>query len=102
MDENAKLHMFIYNKKLQKEKYGFELEYYKNISGKYKILDKNGNGKEYDLKTNKLVFEGQYINKKKNGIGREYNNGKKIFEGEYLNNKRNGKGKEFNNKRKRV
>ena len=53
--------MFLHFKKLQKT-YGFDLDYYnyKNASGKYKHLDKDENGKEYDLKTNKLIFEGQY------------------------------------------
>ena len=56
--------MVIHNEKLQKT-YWFDLDYYKNASEKYKKLDKDGNGKEYDLKTNKLIFEGQYKEGKK-------------------------------------
>ena len=42
-----KLNIMIYNKKLQKEQ-GFDIETYKNISGKYKIDGKNGLGSEYN------------------------------------------------------
>ena len=84
--------MVIYNKKLQKE-LKIDLDYYKEISGKYKISEKNGKGKEYNIK-GKLIFEGEYLNGKINGKGKEYNiKGKLIFEGEYLNEKRNGKEK---------
>ena len=56
--------MVIYNKELQK-KLLFNLEDYKRISGKNKIGDKNGKGKEYILNTNILIFEGEYLNGKK-------------------------------------
>ena len=73
-----------------------DIEDFKNISGKIKIPGMNGYCKVYDLKTNKLIFEGQYLNEKKNGKGREYNNnGNLIFEGEYLNGEKNGKGKDY-------
>ena len=74
---------------------GFDIEDYKKISGKYKIIDKNGFGKEYELDTNILIFEGEYLNGKRNGKGKEYDDGKLEFEGEYLNDKRYGKGKEY-------
>ena len=32
---------------------------YKKISGKYKIGEKNGKGKEYWIKSNKLIFKGE-------------------------------------------
>ena len=52
--------------------------------------------KEYDKLEDKLLFEGECLNKKRNGKGKEYDwNGNLIFEGEYLNGKRNGKGKEY-------
>ena len=46
--------------------------------------------------SDKLEYEGEYLNGERNGKGKEYNNdGELIFEGEYLNGKRwNGKGKE--------
>ena len=66
IDEKKKLSMIIYNKKLQ-EIYGVNLEYYKKISGKYKIIEKNGKGKEYILNTYKVIFEGEYLNGKRNG-----------------------------------
>ena len=96
LDEKQKLNMIIYNKQLQK-KLDVDIEEYKKISGKYKVGEKNGKGKEYILNTDKLIFEGEYLNGKKNGKGKEYNyNGKLIFEGIYLDGKRwNGKGKEY-------
>ena len=91
----------------------------KIFEGEY-IKEKKWNGKEYDyidntifiqeykngeridkiimkeyLK-NKLLFEGESLNRKRNGKGIEYFNGKKIFEGEYLDGKRNGTGTEYN------
>ena len=90
-----KLDMIIYNKQLQRL-FDVDIELYKKISGKYKIGDKNGKGKEYILNTDKLIFEGEYKNGKRNGKGKEYNDYNKIiFEGEYLNGKRNGKAKEY-------
>ena len=90
-----KLNMIKYNKELQKE-FLVNLKDFKKISGKYKIGEKNGNGKEYTLDTNKLIFEGEYLNGKRNGEGKEfYYNGEKRFEGNYLKGKKNGKGKEY-------
>ena len=94
LNEKQKLELIIYNKQLQKI-LGFDIEYYKEISGKYIRLEKNGKGKEYDLNSNKLIFEGEYLNGKRNGKGKEYYlyNDNIKFEGEYLNGKRwNGKG----------
>ena len=51
--------MIIYNESLQ-EKFGVSIQDYKNISGRYKEGKKNGKGREYDLNTNKLIFEGEY------------------------------------------
>ena len=68
LDENKKLSKIIYNKKFQKI-IGVNLEYYKKISGKNREVDKSGNGREYLLNTNKMIFEGTYLNGKKNGKG---------------------------------
>ena len=82
------LNMIIYNKELQKI-YSVDIKYYKKYSGKYKIAEKNGKGKEYNINNNILIFEGEYLNGKRNGKGKEYyNNGKLMLEGEYLNGKR--------------
>ena len=93
------LNMIIYNKHLQKI-CGVDIEYLKKISGKYKIGDKNGIGKEYKLGTNELIFEGQYLKGKRNGKGKEYNENSVLkFVGEYLNGKkwnRKGYGKDNN------
>ena len=92
LNEKQKLNMIIYNKELQKI-FGVDIKSYKKVSGKYKIGNKNGKGREYNLIGNELRFEGEYLNGKRNGKGIEYNDdGELEFEGEYLNGKRNGKG----------
>ena len=42
-----------------------DTNYYINKSEKYRIIEKNGICKEYTLKENKLVFEGEFKNGKK-------------------------------------
>ena len=94
LNKRQYLDMIIENKELQK-KVLVDINDYKLMSGKYKIGEKNGKGREYILNTNILIFEGEYLNGKRNGKGKEYNDDILIFEGEYLNGKRNGKGKEY-------
>jgi len=95
LPEKQKLNMIMYNKELQKI-FFVDINDYKKISGKYKMGEKNGKGREYIINTNRLIFEGEYLNWKKNGKGKEYYiDGKLKFKGEYLNGKKNGKGKEF-------
>ena len=97
LSEKDKLNIIKYNKYFQRI-LSIDIEYYKKISGKYKIDGINGYGQEYSLNIGQLIFEGEYKNKKRNGEGREYNSfGELIFEGEYLEGKRNGKGKEYDN-----
>ena len=95
LTKTQKLKMVAYNKELQK-KFLIDIEDYKNISGKYKIGEKNGKGREYIINTKRLIFEGEYLNGKRNGKGKEFNfDGLLRFEGEYFNGKRRGKGKEY-------
>ena len=96
LNEKQNFKMIIYSKELQKI-CSIGIEDYKNKSGKYKIGEKNGKGKEYIINTNILIFEGEYLNGVRNGKGKEYyKNGKLKFEGEYLNGKKwNGNG--YNN-----
>ena len=54
LSEKHILNLLIYKKHLQKK---FGINDYKKISGKYKIGQKNGKGKEYLLKNNYLIFE---------------------------------------------
>ncbi len=99
INEKIKLEMIKNNKDVQ-TKIGINIINYKIFSKKYKVYQKS-KGKEYDIVTNNILFEGEYLNQKRNGKGKEYNKYKNlIFEGEYKNGKRNGKGKEFydNNK----
>ena len=95
LEEKKKLEIIKYSKYYQNI-LEIDIENYKNISKKYKIDGINGNGKEYLIKNNRLIFEGEYLNGKRNGKGKEYNDNWVIkYEGEYLNGKRNGKGKEY-------
>jgi len=95
LSEKQALNMIIYNKELQKI-FSVDIDNYIKESGKQKICEMNGKGKEYIIYTNILIFEGEYINGKKNGRGKEYyKNGKLKFEGEYINGKKNGRGKEY-------
>ena len=93
INQKEKLNLIIYKKELQ-EKIGVNIEDYKKVSGKCRIIEKNGKGREYKLNTNELIFEGEYLNGKRNGKGKEYDDEVNlIFEGEYLNgNKWNGNG----------
>ena len=58
--------------------YNFGFKYKKaNINGK-------GQGKEYIINSNVLIYKGEYLNYKRNGKGKEYyTNGNIKFEGEY-------------------
>ena len=96
LNKKQLLNMIIYNKELQKI-YSIDIDYYKEISGKYKIGGKNGKGREYKRLLYNLIFEGEYLNGKRNGKGKEYyDNDKLKFEGEYLNGKEwNGKEYEY-------
>ena len=90
------LKLMKYNKSLQ-QLVNLSIIDYINFSGRYIKYDTNGNGKEFDIIFNNLIYEGEYINGERSGNGVEYfhRNGEIIFEGEYKNGKRNGKGKEY-------
>ena len=92
--ETKKLKLIKNNKYFQ-TKLGIDINYYKKISGKKLVIERNGKVKEYKLNTNILIFSGKYINGHKNGYGEEFhNNGIIKFHGEYLNGKKY-KGKEY-------
>ena len=94
--EGKKLELIKYNKSFQNI-LSISLYNYKLFSQRYIIYEENNKiGKEYNSISNKLIFEGEYSNKKRNGKGKIYNDvGYVIFEGEFLNGKKNGKGKEY-------
>ena len=86
--EKKKLDIIIYNKQI-KQKFNIDIEYYKKESGKFKICERNGLGREYVLNTSIKIFEGEYKNNKRKGKGKAYRyNGNLAFEGEYLNGKK--------------
>ena len=85
ISEKRKLNFIIYNKFYQ-NKFGLDIDYYKNISGKYIIHEKNGISKVYKLNTNILIYEGEYLKGERTGKGKEYYlTGKVKFEGEFFN-----------------
>ena len=95
LKEKKRLKIIEYSKELQKLCL-IGIEDYKKMSGKYRIGERNGRGKEYIINTNKKIFEGEYLNGEKNGKGKEYYKNYKLkFEGEYLKGEKNGKGKEY-------
>ena len=63
LSEKQKLNLILYNIHLQKQ-FNINIEDYKAISGIYRESDKNGKGKEYDISTNIMIFEGEYLNRK--------------------------------------
>ena len=69
LSEKQKLNIIMNNKLLQSILL-VNIKNYKKISGKYKIGEKNGKGKEYLIESNKLIFEGEYLNGKRNGKGK--------------------------------
>ena len=84
LNEKKKLILINYNKKIQK-RLQIDLEYFKKISGKEIIGDKNGKGKVY--RDYRLIFQGFYLNRKRNGKGKEYYPNCNIkFIGEFLDN----------------
>ena len=97
LTDKQKLSLINYNKQILK-KLEIDIEFFKKISGKEIIGERNGFGVEYDINSFSLIFEGEYKKGKRNGKGKEYDKDIFTFEGEYLNGKRHGKGKEYENK----
>ena len=89
----AKLRLLKYNKNYQ-NCVNISIKSYKQLCDKYISYKDNGIGTEYNIKNNKIIYEGEFFKGKRNGKGKEYNSlGNIIFEGEYLKGKRwNGKG----------
>ena len=94
IDEKNKLDIIKYNKNMQNI-LDISLIDYKTFSERYILYGENGKGKEYDIYNDKILFEGEYLNRKRNGKGKEFCGDKIEFEGEFLNGRRNGKGKEY-------
>ena len=69
--EKQKLSILAHNKKLQRL-FNIDIDYYRNISGKKIIGDINGEGKEYKLNTDIIIFSGKYLKGKRQGKGEEY------------------------------
>ena len=90
----SQLILIVHNKALQK-KLNINIETYIQACGK-RVEIKDNYGKEYLIKEDILIFEGEYKHMTRNGHGKElYNNGKIQFEGEYLDGKR-WKGQTYN------
>ena len=69
--EKAKLSLIKQNKKIQKA-LNIDIEYFKKVSQRYRIIQENGKRQEFLINTNYLIFEGEYKNGKKHGKGYEY------------------------------
>ena len=68
----TKLKVIKYNNIL-KNKLNFNIDNYKNYSGRFIEYESNGRGKEYDFSHN-LLYEGEFLNGKRwNGKGKEFN-----------------------------
>jgi len=78
LSEEQILNIVLYNKLLQNLLL-VDIENNKKISGKYKIGGKNGEGKEYLIESNNLIFEGEYLNGKRNGKEKEMGKEKNIM-----------------------
>ena len=95
VSEHQKLKMAKYNQNL-KQMLGRRLIHYKIFSKRRIEYEQDGKGKEYLKLSDKLLYEGEYLNGERNGIGKEYDSDDNlIYEGEYLNREKNGKGKEY-------
>ena len=70
LNEKIKLKTIKYNKDLQK-KIGINIINYKFFSGKKILYENNGEVKEYNCYSNKLIFKGEYSNGERNGQGKE-------------------------------
>jgi len=72
-DDDIKLRVIKYNKTLQNIN-NITIEDYIRLSGRYieYETEKRKKGKEYCQYTNKLLYEGEYLNGERNGIGKEY------------------------------
>ena len=99
IDNDHKLKLIVYSKAYQKLfNVNYDIDYIKKKSARKIVGEINGKGKEYTLKTNILLFSGNYLNGKRNGKGEEYySNGELKFKGEYVNG-RILKGKGYNSK----
>ena len=64
MDEKQKLEFIKYNKSLQ-ENINISLINYKYFSGKYIEYESKGKGKEFIFFSDRLLYEGEYLNGKK-------------------------------------
>ena len=72
IDEERKLKLIKYNKKIQNE-IGINIINYKMFKGRYIIYETKNKGKEYNGETDTLIYEGEYLNGQRNGKGKEYN-----------------------------
>ena len=93
IDEDTKLKIIKYNKRLQNI-LGIKMINYKYFSKKYIVYEKNNIAKEYNINGH-LLFKGQYLNGKRNGKGVESYLGNIEFEGNFVDGKKNGYGEEY-------
>ena len=84
IDESQKLQIIVHNKNLQ-NLLEISLINYKIFSQRYIVFEEKNKIKMYNSISDKLIYEGEYLNGKKHGKGNEYDfNGKLKYEGIYL------------------
>ena len=85
LDEKIKLLLLNHNKKIQK-KLKIDIERFKKLSQRYRIILENGICREFLINTNYLLFEREFKDGKKHGrsYGYYYNKDLSLDE-EYLN-----------------
>ncbi len=85
VDEKIKLLLLNHNKKIQK-KLKIDIERFKKLSQRYRIILENGICREFLINTNYLLFEGEFKDGKKHGRGYGYYYNKDLsLDEEYLN-----------------
>ena len=100
LDERRKLNFIKYNQGLQNI-LNINITNYKIFTGSYIEYENNNKIKIFNVYTDQILFEGEYLNGKLNGKGKSYyENGNIEFEGEYLNGIPTGKGKKYYENRK--
>ena len=85
LEEKTKLLLLNHNKKIQNI-LKIDIESFKKVSQRYRIIFESGTGLEFLINTNYLIFEGEYKDGKKHGRGYEYYYNKDLsLDEEYLN-----------------
>ena len=70
VENTKKMNIIVYNKKIQR-KMGLNITDFMRFSGRYRV-EEDDKIKDYSSYDHRLLFEGQYANRKRNGDGKEF------------------------------